>query len=69
MSKSSPFGTLEGPKMPYIGYKMHFTTSYHPDGVFWTTSGHFGPSDNVFRGQNADFGTIGGPTRLDLLIK
>ena len=32
--------------------------------TFGTKSGYFGPSDNVFRGQNADFGTIGGPTRL-----
>ena len=26
--------------------------------TFGTTSGHFGPSDNLFRGQKAGFGTI-----------
>ena len=36
--------------------------------TFGTKSGYFGPLDNVLRGQNADFGTIGGPTGLDLLI-
>ena len=35
MSKSSPFGIGESPKMPYIGSKLHFTRGDHPDGLFW----------------------------------
>ena len=30
---------------------MRVTSGDHPDGVFWTKSGQFGPSDDHFRGQ------------------
>ena len=40
---------------------MHFTCGDHPHDSFGTKAGHFGPSDDLFRGQKADFGTIGGP--------
>ena len=32
---------------------MHFTCGGHPDGAFWTKSGGFGPSGELFRGQKA----------------
>ena len=40
---------------------MHFTCGDHPHDSFGTKAGHFGPSGDLFRGQKADFGTIGGP--------
>ena len=40
---------------------MHFTCGDLPCGAFWTKFDCFGPSDDLFRGQKAGFGTIGGP--------
>ena len=39
---------------------MRSTCGGHPDGVFWTKSGQFGPSNDHFRGEKAIFGTIWG---------
>ena len=41
----------------------------HPDGVFWTQSGQFGPSDDHFRGQKAIFEAILGLKTACLLMK
>ena len=48
---------------------MHSTCGDHPDGVFWTKSGQFGPSDDHFRGQKARFRTILGLKTTCLLMK
>ena len=37
--------------------------------TFGTKSGHFGPFDDIFGGQKADFGTMWGPKGYVLLIK
>ena len=37
-----------------------------PDGAFWTNSGRFGPSDQLFRGQKARFSNI---CRLNTVIR
>ena len=63
MNKQSLFGTVESPKMPYIGSKLHFTCGDHPDGLFWTKSGHLGPSDNLFMGRKAGYSTYWGLKR------
>ena len=39
---------------------MRFTCGGHLDGVFWTESGQFGPSNDNFRGRKAIIGTIWG---------
>ena len=57
------------PKNAYIGYKIRSTCGDHPDGVFWTKSGQFGPSDDHFRGQKARFRTILGLKTACLLMK
>ena len=44
-------------------FLVHFTCDDHPNDSFGTKTGHFGPSDGLFRGQKADFGTSGGPKR------
>ena len=46
--------------MPYIESKLHFTCGDHPDGTFWTKSGHLGPSDDLFKGQKAKYRTYWG---------
>ena len=43
-----------------MGSKMHCTCGDHLYGAFWTKSGHFGPSDDVFRGQKARCVTVWG---------
>ena len=48
---------------------MHSTCGDHPDGVFWTKSCQFGPSDDHFRGQKTRFGTIWGLKTACLLVK
>ena len=42
---------------------MRVTSGDHPDGVFWTKSGQFGPSDDLSRGQKSRFRTIWGLKR------
>ena len=59
-AKKSPSGTPKGSKNACIGSKMRFTCGGHLDGVFWTESGQFGPSNDHFRGEKAIFGTICG---------
>ena len=56
-------------KNAYIGNKIRSTCGDHPDGVFWTKSGQFGPSDDHFRGQKARFRTILGLKTACLLMK
>ena len=43
-----------------MGSKMHCTIGDHLYGAFWTKSGHFWPSDDVFRGQKVRFVTVWG---------
>ena len=59
-AKKSPSGTPKGSKNACIGSKMRFTCGGHLDGVFWTESGQFGPSNDHFRGGKAIIGTIWG---------
>ena len=37
--------------------------------TFGTKYVYFGPIDNLFRGQKADFGTSGGPKRASFALK
>ena len=49
---------------------MRVTSGDHPDGVFWTKSGQFGPSDDDhFRGQKAILSSILGLKKACLLMK
>ena len=43
---------------------MQFTCHDHSYSAFGSKSGHFGPSDGLFRGFRGHFGTIGGPKRV-----
>ena len=43
---------------------MQFTCHDHSYSAFGSKSGHFGPSDGLFRGHKADLGTIGAPKGL-----
>ena len=42
---------------------MHSTCGDHPDEAFWTKSGHFGPSDDLFRGQKIQIQDYLGPKK------
>ena len=60
MRKYSSYGILKSCKIPYVGSETHCTCGDRPDGAFRTKSGHFGPSEDLFRGQKAMFVTIRG---------
>ena len=45
---------------PMTEVQISICTGVHPDRVFWSKSGQFGPSDDHFRGQKATFETIWG---------
>ena len=38
---------------------MYCSCDDHPDGAFWTKSGHFKPYDELFIGQKVQLGTVG----------
>ena len=46
-----------------MGSKLHITCGDHPDEAFWTKSGHFGPSDDLSRGQKIQIQDYLGPKK------
>ena len=62
-ANKAQFGTVESPKMSYVGAKLHFDCGDHPDEAFWTKSGHLWPSEDLFRGQKARYRTYCGLRR------